>query len=151
MPIYFNVTDDKDRIILPGSVTIKRFSKWHPAESAQTDFHRKAGGAPAAQDMVLGRLMDDASAKFAQYAAQGTEFNSAVHIISGKDASAYMSVNMDGVFITSYLVSGNRGDAIAMETLVFSYRKIAIAYGPPAASGTSTVATVIQSFLDDLF
>jgi type VI protein secretion system component Hcp len=155
MPIYFNVTDEKERIILPGSVTIKRFNKWHLAESAQTSIGRTMDHAArheVAKDMILTRKMDSASVQFAEYATLGKEFNSVLHMVSEKDSATYMSVNMDGVLISAYSVGrGHGGDGAGMETLVFNYRKIAMAYTMPTASATSTVETAIQSFLDDIF
>lgn len=151
MPIYFKITDDKGRILIPGSVTIKRFAKWHPAESAQTSTGRSQGRGDAAKEMSLSRLVDNASPTFMRYATTGDIFNSVLHMVAGDGSSTYMTVNMDEVVISSHSTSGNSGGMAAVETLIFNYSKISIAYTPTAPSHTSTTETVIQSFLDDIY
>jgi type VI secretion system secreted protein Hcp len=126
MPIYMRIT--KNRLpVITGDVTARGHEKWIELSSAQMGQFRSTpngASASAVSEIVITKSMDSASAALFRQSLNGEGLTIQIDFVkSGGDESAYLTLTLQNVLITSYSPSRSLAGPPA-ESLSLNFAKM---------------------------
>lgn len=115
MPIYMKVDGIK------GTGTGKH-QGWIVLDSCQFGMHRhvkspvgsssnREASVPTVREIVVTKFQDDSSTALFQWSVDGKGKNVTIEFTKSESDTAYMTIELENVFITSYSLSGAGGDS----------------------------------------
>ena len=94
------------------------------------------------QDLTIDKRVDKSSPTLLQFLATGRHIDNGSVIMrkSGGEQMEYFKIEMKGIFVTGYSVSGSDGDT-SIEKVTLNFSKFRVTYTPQTASGTKGSST----------